>query len=137
MNKTLYILIGVLLVGIVGMVAYLSLRPGESALRPTDDARQMSPQGGDVTGATAPATGSAVAMFTMADIATHNTEASCYTAISGTVYDLTSFIGRHPGGQVITKLCGADGTSMFTEQHGGQEKPEQMLASLKIGVLAK
>ena len=34
--------------------------------------------------------------FTLAQIATHNTQSSCYTAISGKAYDITSFIGEHP-----------------------------------------
>jgi len=74
--------------------------------------------------------------FTMAEVTTHNSASSCYTTIKGNVYDVTTYIPNHPGGAAnILKICGKDGASAFTEQHDGQPKPEQMLASLKIGVL--
>lgn len=77
-------------------------------------------------------------MYTMAQVAAHNTKASCYTAISGYVYDLTSFVSNHPGGQAaIASICGVDGTSAFSGQHGGQGRPANELAGLKIGVVAK
>jgi len=83
-------------------------------------------------------TPSTAASFTMQQVAAHNSAASCYSAISGSVYDLTPFIGRHPGGAAAIKsLCGVDGTAAFTGQHGGQGRPVSELASLKIGVLAQ
>ncbi len=75
--------------------------------------------------------------FSMAQIASHNTAASCYSAINGNVYDLTSFVSRHPGGAAaITSLCGVDGTSAYMGQHGSSRRPANELASLKIGVLS-
>ncbi len=75
--------------------------------------------------------------FTMAEVSTHTTDKSCYTTINGNVYDVTSYIPRHPGGaSKILKICGKDGSSLFEDQHGGQTKPEQLLASFKIGVLS-
>lgn len=74
--------------------------------------------------------------FTMADIEVANTPDKCYTVISGSVYNLTAWIEKHPGGDKnILKLCGKDGTSAYTGQHGGQPQPEQTLASFKIGTL--
>lgn len=35
-------------------------------------------------------------LFTAADVAGHNTEASCWVSIDGKVYDVTSFIAVHP-----------------------------------------
>jgi cytochrome b involved in lipid metabolism len=76
--------------------------------------------------------------FTMAQVASHNSAVSCYTAIGGSVYDLTSFINQHPGGSAAIKsLCGIDGTAAFNAQHGGQSRPANELASLKIGVVAQ
>ncbi len=75
--------------------------------------------------------------FTLAQIATHNSAASCYSAISGNVYDLSSFVSQHPGGaSAIKSLCGVDGTAAYNGQHGGSGRPASELASLKIGVLA-
>jgi predicted heme/steroid binding protein len=76
--------------------------------------------------------------FTLADVAKHNSQSSCYSAVNGVVYDLTSWITRHPGGErEILSICGKDGSSAFNGQHSGQGKPETMLASFKIGTLAK
>ncbi len=75
--------------------------------------------------------------FTMTEVSVHSTDKSCYTTINGNVYDVTSYIPRHPGGvSKILKICGKDGSSLFEDQHGGQTKPEQLLASFKIGVLS-
>ncbi len=74
--------------------------------------------------------------YTSAQVATHNSSSSCWTIVSGNVYDLTSFINQHPGGSgAIKRLCGKDGTSSFDDQHGGERSPEKELASHKIGTL--
>lgn len=74
--------------------------------------------------------------FTSAQVATHASEASCWTSINGNVYDVTSWISKHPGGKrAILSLCGHDGTAAFEGQHGGQARPESELASFKIGTL--
>ncbi len=76
--------------------------------------------------------------FTMADLAARATVASCYSVVNGNVYDLTSWISKHPGGEkAILGICGKDATSAFTGKHGGQEKPEAALKSFLIGTLAK
>ncbi len=76
--------------------------------------------------------------YTLAEVALHNTPGSCWSAVNGAVYDLTGAIEKHPGGpEAIKKICGTDGTSLFTKQHGGQEKPNMFLTSLKIGVLVQ
>lgn len=75
--------------------------------------------------------------YTMAQVATHNSSSSCWSVVNNKVYDLTSFINQHPGGSgAIKRLCVRDGTESFTDQHGGQRRPEQELASLQIGTLA-
>jgi len=85
-----------------------------------------------------PPTTSTSGGITMAEVASHNSASSCWSAIGGSVYDLTSFVSKHPGGQAAIKsLCGVDGTTAFQDQHGGQGKPESTLASFKIGTLAQ
>jgi len=74
--------------------------------------------------------------FTLADVQTHNSAASCWAAISGNVYDLTDWVNQHPGGpERILSLCGTDGTAAFTTQHEGAERPASMLLLFKIGSL--
>jgi cytochrome b involved in lipid metabolism len=82
--------------------------------------------------------GGTVKNYTLADVKLHNTKASCWTSINGSVYDVTSWISQHPGGSAaIVGLCGIDGSSAFSGQHGGQARPASELASFKIGVLVK
>ncbi len=75
-------------------------------------------------------------VYTLAEVAVHNSQASCWTTIEGKIYDLTPYIGRHPGGEKnIMKVCGKDGTAIFENQHGGESKPETRLQSLYVGTL--
>lgn len=78
------------------------------------------------------------ASFTLADVAKHNTPESCYIVVRDLVYDVTKFTDKHPGGSdKIIPLCGKDATGPFTQQHGGQSKPESVLVGLQIGALKK
>lgn len=76
--------------------------------------------------------------ITLATIAKHNGRSSCWSAVNGSVYDLTSWIPNHPGGeQVILSMCGLDGSDGYNGQHGGSGKPARILGGFKIGTLAK
>jgi cytochrome b involved in lipid metabolism len=76
--------------------------------------------------------------YTMERVKANGTSSSCWTVINGYVYDLTKWIGSHPGGSgAITSLCGTDGTSEFLAMHRGQGKPEARLAGYLLGPLAK
>jgi cytochrome b involved in lipid metabolism len=76
--------------------------------------------------------------YTMSVVAEHNSKASCWTVISGSVYDLTSWIPNHPGGeQAILSLCGTDGTTKFNGQHGSNSRAKTVLSGFKIGTLAQ
>lgn len=79
-----------------------------------------------------------VQSYTLADIRVHGSREDCWTAIAGDVYNLTSAISSHPGGaRAISKLCGIDGTSIFSAQHGIPSQQYTHLQGLKIGVLAQ
>ncbi len=72
----------------------------------------------------------------MADVQAHNSPGSCWAAINGNVYDLTTWISRHPGGAgPIQGLCGTDGTARFERKHGSSSGPRAALVLLKIGTL--
>jgi len=75
-------------------------------------------------------------IFTVADIAKHNIRTDCWSTINGSVYDLTSFVDRHPGGaKKIMMICGVDGSGLFDTQHNGSSVAQASLGLLKIGVL--
>lgn len=87
---------------------------------------------------TKPTTTTTTKTFTMAEVALHANTTSCYSVVNGSVYDLTTWIPKHPGGErAIKGICGKDGTDGFNGKHGGKPQPESTLASFKIGVLAQ
>lgn len=74
--------------------------------------------------------------YTLAQVGEHASMDDCWSAINGGVYDLTSWIPRHPGGErAIEGLCGKDGSSAFNGQHGGGAGQVAILAGMKIGTL--
>ena len=76
--------------------------------------------------------------YTMERVKANGTSSSCWAVISGNVYDLTKWIGSHPGGSgAIASLCGTDGTSEFLAMHRNQNKPEARLGGYLLGPLAK
>ncbi|ASY14386.1 Cytochrome b5-like Heme/Steroid binding domain-containing protein [Candidatus Planktophila dulcis] len=76
--------------------------------------------------------------YTMAKVKENNSAASCWSVISGNVYNLTQWINQHPGGpSAIASLCGVDGTASFNAQHRGEGKPTQRLSGYLLGPLTK
>lgn len=74
--------------------------------------------------------------YYLSEVSKHNSSADCWVAIDGAVYDLTSFITRHPGGSaVISNLCGTDATMAFQSQHAKQAVPRAELEKLLVGTL--
>ncbi len=98
---------------------------------------QRSPETPVKTPTLTPKTPSATTKYyTATEVSAHTSAASCWTSINGKVYDLTTWITRHPGGQTaIKQLCGTDGSDEFNGKHGGQPRPESELAGFYIGVL--
>ena len=72
------------------------------------------------------------------EVAAHNSRETCWSTINGNVYDLTSWIPEHPGGeQAILQLCGTDGSAKYNGKHGGAEKQALILVGFKLGVAAQ
>lgn len=73
------------------------------------------------------------------EINSHNSKASCWTTINGGVYDVTKFISSHKGGDKILRVCGIDGTDLFTGKSPmgriHSEMAAKLLSSMKIGNL--
>lgn len=99
---------------------------------------------------TQPAQGEAqdLTTYTFEEVRAHNTQEDCWTVIDGNVYDLTSFVVSHPGGDEILRACGNDATTLFRQrttedgQRIGTGTPHSrsaaaQLASLQIGTLAQ
>ena len=70
------------------------------------------------------------------EIQTHNSRSDCWSIVRGNVYNLTSYVQKHPGGaSVIANICGKDGTGAFTNQHNSQGKPNNVLSGFLLGAI--
>lgn len=75
-------------------------------------------------------------IINISDVALHKTPEDCRTAINGTVYDVTAFFGKHPGGDKnLFRVCGIDATEVFNRQHGNNGQAKNTLAGFEIGTL--
>lgn len=133
MNRNKYIggAIIVLLAGVAVFwyVTFSTYAPKEYVVDTPTGSKTMNTTTGEVT--------AGAKSFSAADITTHKDATSCYTSISGGVYDLTAWINMHPGGkQNIISICGIDGTQAFMEQHHGGKKFLNVLSRFKIGTLS-
>ncbi len=63
------------------------------------------------------------ANYTLADVAMHSTADGCWMAIHGKVYDVTTWIPMHPGGNAILEGCGKDATTLFETRPMGSGTP--------------
>ena len=74
--------------------------------------------------------------YTMAEVQAAAAAGQCLSVINGGVYDLSAWIGKHPGGAgAIKSLCGINGTAKFQAIHGGDPKPEKVLTGYYLGAL--
>ena len=116
-----------------GTYSFLITSRGKSAITIAIGEKEIM---GEVVRGNAPAATPTPAGFTIAQVAANNERSSCWSAIDGSVYDLTAWINSHPGGAgAILSLCGVDGTNYFKSQHGSQSRPNQRLASFLLGPL--
>lgn len=141
-NKILFGVIGILFVSILGVGIFAFSNRSIDTAKPVVSENTFPQVNNEVPSDvvnTQPAVPSKKpGEYTIKEVAMHNSNKSCYTAVNGSVYDLTPFINQHPGGvEAISALCGIDGTVAFLAQHDRQRRPENELASLKIGVLVK
>ena len=127
-QKILFTIIGLLGLGVIGVAAKSFFLSDVSLQMDAVEAMQEE---------SSTKADTATSVFTLAQIAEHDSVESCYTAIAGSVYDLTPFVAVHPGGPAILALCGIDGTEKYMKQHGASDSHREHLATLKIGTLLK
>lgn len=103
----------------------------DNATSATDTTQPSSTSTTDSASSTTPGT------YSMTDVALHATANDCWSAINGNVYDLTTWVSRHPGGtEAISRLCGTDGSAAFNRKHSGFTAALDTLILLKISTLA-
>ncbi len=80
----------------------------------------------------------AVSEYTIEEVAQHNTPEDCWTAINGEVANITSFFGKHPGGdENLGKACGKEATEIFESIKKHDPNGYETLKNFTIGMLKK
>lgn len=138
------VIIAVVLLG--GFVLWKFVFDKPTSITETTDTTPSSANTQATQGASA--TEQSAQTYTAAQVAEHSTENNCWTIINGSVYNITSYVPVHPGGNEILQACGTDATTLFTQRTttNGQEvgsgtphssTAQQQLARYKIGTLAQ
>ncbi|XVF85786.1 hypothetical protein PTKIN_Ptkin17bG0145700 [Pterospermum kingtungense] len=74
-------------------------------------------------------------LYTMQEASQHNTKEDCWIVIDGKVYDVSSYLDEHPGGDdVVLEVTGKEATDAF-EDAGHSESARELLETFCIGEL--
>ncbi len=77
-------------------------------------------------------------VFTMEEVAKHNTADDCWVILGGKVYDVTDFLDDHPGGKkAIIVYAGRDATEEFEMLHASNVLKKYLPAEACIGELGQ
>ncbi|KAF1823542.1 putative cytochrome b5 [Dissoconium aciculare CBS 342.82] len=80
---------------------------------------------------------SATKTFTYSDVSEHTTKKDLYMVIHDKVYDTSSFVDEHPGGEeVLLDVGGQDATEAF-EDVGHSDEAREILERLLVGDLKR
>lgn len=101
-----------------------------------------TPQSNQIETNTTAASDVSVKSYKLAEVSSHNLATDCWMAIDGKVYDVTSFVSKHPGGPAIVGGCGKNATVLFNERPTNDRGPHPaqartLLPQYEIGTLAQ
>jgi cytochrome b involved in lipid metabolism len=120
MRKIIYIIVGLLVLGAGGFFVYEQKVEKDLNDFVANKDNQVSV--------------ASTSVYTMSEVALHANKSDCWMVIENSVYNVTTFVDKHPGGEVILEGCGKDATGYFkgVKEH---VKPlvQAILAKLKIG----
>jgi cytochrome b involved in lipid metabolism len=76
--------------------------------------------------------------YTMQEVAKHNKKTDAWLVINRKVYNVTSWIPKHPGGDVILSGVGKDATQLFNSKGGTGHSADahKILAKYLIGTIS-
>lgn len=78
--------------------------------------------------------------ITLAQLNANKNSSSCWASVGGVVYDVTSYVSKHPGGAELYNGCGKELDSLFPKHPGGRfdsDSNKAILEKFKIGTLQK
>jgi cytochrome b involved in lipid metabolism len=77
--------------------------------------------------------------YTASDVSQHATASDCWTIINQKVYNVTSYMAKHPGGNRINQACGVDASDLFNGKsrlgHFHSTAAAVLLSNYQIGVV--
>jgi len=76
-------------------------------------------------------------MFTLDEVQKHNTKKDAWTIIENKVYNISSWIPKHPGGEIIMQSLGKDATQLFIANGHPSYVRKTILPKYYIGNLKK
>jgi cytochrome b involved in lipid metabolism len=89
--------------------------------------------------ANAPVVTTANRLIEPAELARHASDADCWMAIRGEVYDLSSYLPEHPTRlEIILPWCGKEGTDAYDTKNKGRPHSaaaDELLPQYRIGAL--
>lgn len=56
-------------------------------------------------------------IYSLEEVAKHNKAEDCWTVWKGKVFDITSYVKKHPGGKKILAGAGKDCTKLYNKFH--------------------
>ncbi|KAI1135352.1 FMN-dependent dehydrogenase-domain-containing protein [Hypoxylon sp. FL0543] len=75
-------------------------------------------------------------VWKLAEVSKHNSEGSCWMVLHGNVYDITTFIPRHPGGRsILLKNAGQDASAAFDSVHPVEILEEHLTPGQFLGTI--
>jgi cytochrome b involved in lipid metabolism len=78
--------------------------------------------------------GKGLEVYTMEQVAEHNSANDAWIVLNGKVYDMTLYLNHHPGGKIIMSCAGKDGTHLFMRYHPWVNI-EGLIGKLQIGTI--
>lgn len=77
-------------------------------------------------------------IYTREQVQAHNSRNDCWVIIDQTIYDLTTFLPKHPGGsKSILAYAGYDATQAFYRVHRTSQNILESLKNLQVGRLTQ
>ncbi|PGH33905.1 hypothetical protein GX50_03305 [[Emmonsia] crescens] len=75
--------------------------------------------------------------LTFKEVAEHNTKKDLYVTVHDKIYNVSSFVDEHPGGEeVLLDVGGQDATDAF-EDVGHSDEAREILAGLLVGTVKR